>query len=432
MESSEGDMIPLRPYHLLLAVGVLLAGCQYQGPGSGNGTPAIDYAFAVGSQNPPLGGGAVGASEAFVEYMLPPQLAGAQLPPGTPTLRTPQDFACGWPSGDGPSVVWGLAANYFFYAEQTAHGIVPGGDRVCLSWGPTSNPLVIQQRSFTTSDFGFSAGEYLDRAFVTVSDNKVALTVDGLYAYQTHALIFSLADLLAGAPPHTTLVRHANIVRYAPAVGNVGALFWLRTGVAASAVTIGRITGIPGVGGGITTASVDVSIAPNGYPLGVVLGSAPWGGTAPTLIIALDTGTDQHAYLTAVTGLSDTLAPRIVAQARMPVPPLAFHSGTYPMPYSLSATPRGNVLFGFTSAGQPYLVSWPFLRAITGPLGLAANWGGLTSTTNPRRDFLPLGAAAPDPSRPGEWQACVGWGDNTVANAVYGGQHAVCLADSQF
>jgi hypothetical protein len=422
----------MRLYHLLLALGVFLLGCQYQGPGSGGYTPSLDYAFAVGSQTQPLGGGAVGASEAFVEYMLPPQLAGAQLPPGTPTLLTSGDFACGWPRGDGPGVVWGLAANHFFYAEQTAHGVVPGGDRVCLSWGPTSNPLAIQQRSFSTTDFGFPAGEFLDRAFVTVSDNKVALTVDGITpTFGTHALILSLADLLAGAPPHMALVRHGNIVRYVPAVGNVSALFWMRTGMAASAVTIGRITGIPGAGG-ITTASVDLSIAPNGRPLGVVLGSAPWGGTAPTLIIALDTGTDQHAYLTAVTGLSDTLAPRIVAQARMTIPPLSPAANSYPMLYSLSATPRGNVLFGFTAAGQPYLVSWPWLRPVSGPLGLAATWGGLVSTINYRRDFLPLGAAAPDPSRPGEWQACVGWEDNTVANVGYGGQHAVCLADSQF
>jgi hypothetical protein len=396
-----------RRLFLLLVAVVAGAGCEYPGAGT---QPNQDYSMASSGIYVVAAGLSSVSAYPTWDFRDPR----AQFAPSSA-------FSCGQGSPpDGPAVAWG--ANRFWYLTGVGIG-------ACVLSAPDNNPFAFDRSYlFSRADFGLPSGVSGDRPFITVSNNKVAASMDVLSASpSTNTLVLNLADVLAGAPVRHNLIRHGNVVRFAPVVGSADNLFWLyRTG--GNTIGVGRLTGTPGT---ISTSSTTVGIGPGmDYPVGVLLGTAPWGGASPTLIVAV-LSNGGTLYLDALTGLSGTLNPTVVAAARADVPAIARNSlALYQQQFSLSATPTGNVLAGFVSNGAPWAMVWPFLQGVT----LVAVDTNITSPTTGRIDFLPLGAAFPDLSGnyPGQWFAGIGWIDNTAKWTWAFGQHSVFLRDNQF
>jgi hypothetical protein len=348
---------------------------------------------------------------------------------------------CGGTLTDGPSIVWSALYQRFFYATWNAA-------QVCLTSAPAATPFNVDRSYVLPTSHWITNNP--DQVHITASSNKIAMTLDDTATGTTHTLVIPMADVLAGVlQPHENVILHGGKVRPVVAIGgDDGAIFWTRLG-AGPTVVIGRITGIPGQNGGITTSSTSYTVGPaadssvrgvyvNGH---VYLGIA--SRVARVVTLADINGVNTFAAsLEATPGIGDsgpiidsdvdaTMA-TIAAVSRevscFVSPGLAPGFGYADWPaISVSGTPNGRIVVGFVAANAvPWFAALTPTRLICQPVDT-----DVYSTVPGRIDFLPIGAAFPDPdaAHPGEWYAGVGWIDNTNRWHYVPGQHAAFLRD---
>jgi hypothetical protein len=309
--------------------------------------------------------------------------------------------------------VFSQATGRFIFAAQV-------GLDVCVSTVNDGAPGVVEQSCLLPgAKFGVSGNP--DQPHVVASDNKVAVMLDdfGPTSVHTDTLVLPIGDVLDGSCAHTQVVTHADQVRPVIAVGSGDSIFWLKIGGGQN-ILVGRITGVPGQNGGITTASAAVTL----YDTTLSTAGVYTSGYLET--VTLEPNAVELVELAGVD--APTFAPTIGQRGgfRPPATGVDFSWDARLALFSVSATPSRRIVAGFLSAGLPWFVALT-PSGLVGPLVVDTH----AVHTLSRVDFLPVGAAFPDALHPGEWYAGVGWTDVTDHQPSLQGQHSAFFRDGQ-
>jgi hypothetical protein len=412
----------MRPYHLLLALGVLLAGCEYPGPGIGGSfdfSAAASLTRVVGVSN--HWGTAYRTWDPLYYNGTGRILTGEQLQMDVTGVLYPS--ICGLVA-DGMVVVHSNATHRFFYVGTTTATI-------CLASAPDDQPFQIDRRyNFSNNDF---LGSFMDQPHLIVTGDKIIISEDDVLNNQPgnmHVMVLSLADVVNNAPP--PLARRIVLFSWgsmlAPVIdddaGNYDA-FVLEKGPNAQ-ITITRIRGLPG-SGNVRFATDTLGVGgPQDEIAGVVAGGYLWTAALHT--------NDGAVELHRVGGLmapdgagyhaNDTGGARTAGGYWME------YRGSNNRRLSLSASPRGHVAVGWTVRGVPYLGLWTFNGCWTGAVPENTD---VYSTSSGRRDFMPAGLSFFDArAEVLQWWTGVGWGDATNRWTFSNGLHTLFLRDDQF
>jgi hypothetical protein len=365
---------------------VAVAGCEYGGVYG-------EWDFSVAASSPQWVVMVANDTVCRVQTALPVNLAGQNAVCASNAI-----LGCGHGETYDPVVVWDAHSNRFWYTALAA-------GHLCISaagQGTQDDPLAITFQHWVTPD---QFDGYIDRTQLAVGVDKVAVTSwhrdAGRHLTRVwHKGNFGLTDL----------IRHEGAVTLATPVGNAPwHLFWARP--TANAMTIGRMTGAPGAGWQVESATIPASGSPaydylcSPMPDGSCL-TAPVHGFQATSAVLRVLGDDLALHTaTRVAGgtqlaierwhglRSAPFAPFGVEVHRVNLPPggLTFACESLSVDYQTD-----RLLLAFTSAG-PGL--WPTGFLIVKPPWQAPSTPGpylpgqVTPGRTLRLDYCPQGAS---------------------------------------